>query len=329
MRHERQADESARERKEQLEISGVGRIAECHFDAIVAPRDLHLMRRGIRIAELGGAVDLQAEAAGRSLPIAIAEVAEAPRIARPIEQLRVFERDLSRLAGIDREDARANESLSRQLDQRRVTFLAYDCFVDGTRLRSVHGLAAQLLVTLPEGIAREDRFAGQRKVIHAFFQHRTVVAEPLLNADPRHPSRDADLPGAAQPLRCQDEVLFRGRSAGALRHLLALTPGARSVRMRRRTDERRIDHWRTGPARVTDGPLQFLDRAAGRQRVVERATRADRAQLQAVFLQLTGELARGVLVGCVIDGNLDGDVFQHHNRLQTFKIGLNYKWGTF
>src|SRR5438105_1590407 len=88
MRHERQADESARERKEQLEISGVRRIAECHVDAIVAPRDLHLMRRGIWIAELGGAVDLQAEAAGRSLPIAIAEVAEAPRIARPVEQLR-------------------------------------------------------------------------------------------------------------------------------------------------------------------------------------------------------------------------------------------------
>ena len=200
MRHERQADEPARERKEQLEVSRIRRIRECYFDAVVATRDLHLMRRGIRIAELGGAVDLQPEAAGRSLPVAIAEVAEAPRIARPVEQLRVLECDLARLAGIDRKDAGANEPLSRQLDQRRVTFLAYDCFVDGTRLRGIHRLAAQLLVTLPEGIAREDRFAGQREVIHPFFQHRTVVAEPLLHADPRHPSRDADLHGAAQPL---------------------------------------------------------------------------------------------------------------------------------
>jgi outer membrane immunogenic protein len=31
--------------------------------------------------------------------------------------------------------------------------------------------------------------------------------------------------------------------------------------------------------------------------------------------------------GTKSSGNLDGDVFQHQNRLQTFKIGLNYKWG--
>jgi outer membrane immunogenic protein len=31
--------------------------------------------------------------------------------------------------------------------------------------------------------------------------------------------------------------------------------------------------------------------------------------------------------GTKSSSNLDGDVFQHQNRLQTFKIGLNYKWG--
>ncbi len=25
--------------------------------------------------------------------------------------------------------------------------------------------------------------------------------------------------------------------------------------------------------------------------------------------------------------NLDGDLFQHKNNIQTFKVGLNYRWG--
>ncbi len=147
---ERQPDESAGERKEQLEVSRVRRISECDFDAAVAPCDLYLMGRRVGIAELRRAVDLQPEAAWRTLAVAIAEIAEVPRIARPVEQLRVFECDLACLTGADWKDPRADESLSCQLDQRRVPLLANDCFVDGTRLRGVHRLAAQLLVALPE-----------------------------------------------------------------------------------------------------------------------------------------------------------------------------------
>src|SRR5262249_16068429 len=108
------------------------------------------MRRGIGVAYAWGAADLDSETARRALPILVAEVAESPGIARAVQQLRVLECDLASLTGRDRKDTRADQSLSRQLDQRGVAFLAHDRFVDGARLGGVHRLAAQLLVALPQ-----------------------------------------------------------------------------------------------------------------------------------------------------------------------------------
>ena len=104
----------------------------------------------VGIAELRRAVDLQPEATWRTLAVAIAEVTEAPGIARALEQLCVFECDLACLTRADWKDPRTNESLSCQLDQGRVPLLTNYALVDGTRLRGVHRLAAQLLVALPE-----------------------------------------------------------------------------------------------------------------------------------------------------------------------------------
>src|SRR5579864_9780748 len=119
------------------------------------------MRGGVRIAEACRAVDRHAHAARRVLPIAIAEIPEPPGIAGAVEQLRVFQRDLTGLARCDWEDTRPNQSLALQLDQRGIAFLPHDRFVDRARLRGIHRLTAQLLITLPERVAREDRLTGK------------------------------------------------------------------------------------------------------------------------------------------------------------------------
>ena len=167
------------------------------------------MRRRVGVAEPCGAVDLETEAARRALAIFVAEITKAPRIAGAIEQLRVLECDFARLTGRDGKHARADQSLAGELDQGRIALLPDDCFIDGAGLRGVHRLAAQLLIPLPERIAREDGLAGQREVIHPFVECGAVVAEPLLHGNSRDASTDADLHGAAEPL---------DRSGGILRH---------------------------------------------------------------------------------------------------------------
>src|SRR5690349_1880859 len=200
MGNERQANQSPCQRQQELEVAAGGVIAQRDLEAVVPARDLHLMRRRIRIAETRGAVDLQPEAARRALAIAVAEVAEAPGIAGAVEELGVFQRDLARLARRDGEDPGTNQSLASQLDERGIAFLAYNRLVDGSRLRRIHRFAAQLLITLPQGVAREHRLARKGEVVHAFIEDGPVVAEPLFDGHAGHTPADADLNGAAEPL---------------------------------------------------------------------------------------------------------------------------------
>jgi len=171
MGNQRQANQSAGEGQQQLEVATCGVVAEAHVEAVALARDLHLMRRRIRIAEARRAVDFQPEGARGVLTVAVAEVAEAPGIAGAIEELGVFQRDLARLAGRDGEDPRANQSLACELDQRGIAFLTDDRLVDGSRLRGIHCFAAQLLIALPQGVAREHSLAREREVVHALIEH--------------------------------------------------------------------------------------------------------------------------------------------------------------
>src|SRR5439155_4088249 len=105
---QRQTDQAACERQQQLEVSPSGSIRERHLETIVAAGDLNLVSRRVGIAETRGTVDLHPEAARRTPTIAIAEVAEPPRVPRALEYLRVLQGDLARLARGDGEHARTN-----------------------------------------------------------------------------------------------------------------------------------------------------------------------------------------------------------------------------
>ncbi len=217
MRHERHPDHATRERQQQLKIATVGTgggvITECHLELIVAPAHQHLMGRRVGIAEAGRAIDLKPEAAGGRLAIAVAEITEPPGIAGPVQELCVFECDLAGFARVDGEHPRADEPLPGELDQRGVTLLPDNRFVDGAGLCGVHRFAAQLLIALPERIARKHRFARQREVVHPLVHDRTVVAEPFFDGDPSDTPGDADLHGAAQALDTPHDV-GRNRSNG-------------------------------------------------------------------------------------------------------------------
>ena len=154
----------------------------------------------IRIAEPCRAIDFQTKTARGSLAIAVAQVAEPPRIAGPVEQLCVFQSDLAGLTRCDGKHPRANQSLAGELDQRGIAFLAHDRFVDSARLRRVHRLAAQLLIALPERVAGEHGLARKREVVHPLVERRAVVPEPFFDCHTGHPTADADLNGAAKAL---------------------------------------------------------------------------------------------------------------------------------
>src|SRR5882672_191958 len=179
MRDERKAHQPVREREQQLEVATRRSIGLRDFEPVVASCDLNLVRRRVRLAESRRAVDLHPEAARCSLAIAIAEVAKPPGIAGAVEQLRVFEGDLARLTGRDREDASADQALPGELDQRRVALLAYDGLINGARLRGIHRLPAQLLIALPQRIAREHGLARQGEVVHPFVHYGAVIDEGM------------------------------------------------------------------------------------------------------------------------------------------------------
>ena len=158
------------------------------------------MRRRIGVAEPRRTLRLQPEAAGCRAPRWTPDVAEAPGVARPIEDLRIAQRDLPRLPGIDGEDARAQQPMTCQLDERRIAFLAYDGLVDAAGLRGVHRLALQLAVSLPEREVTEHRLARKRIEIGSLTQPGARIAEPFLHGYTSDSSGDRDLHGAADPL---------------------------------------------------------------------------------------------------------------------------------
>src|SRR5207249_12336941 len=163
-------------------------------------------------------------AARGALAIAVAEVAETPCVTGAVEQLRVFEGDLARLPRRDRENAGADEALPGELDQRRIAFLAHDGFVNRARLCGVHRLPTQLLVALPQRVAREHGLARQREVVHPFVHHRAVIAEPFLDGDAIHAPGTADLHGDA---RTTDSPIGRPRNGSTGRDLPRGTRGRR------------------------------------------------------------------------------------------------------
>src|SRR2546422_4052920 len=178
MRHEREPTQPRGQRREELEVtSRRASFAERHLEAVIVTRELDLMRGRVGIAEARRTVDFQPEAARGGLTIAIAQIAEPPRVAGAVEELCVFQRDLTALARSDREHPRADQPLPGELDQRGIALLTDDGFIDGARLRRIHRFAAQLLIPLPEGVARENGLAGQREVIDALVQRGPVVAE--------------------------------------------------------------------------------------------------------------------------------------------------------
>src|SRR5512145_2051704 len=172
------------------------------------------MRGRERIAETRGAIDLQAEAARRGLPVAIAEVAEAPGIAGAVEQLGVSECDLAGLTGIDREDTRADQPMTGELDQRGVTLPSHDGFVNRAGLCGVHCFAPQFLVALPERIAREDGLSGKGEMVNPFVHHGAVVPEPLFDRHACHAPRYGDLDRAAETLDPPHDVGWIGTNGG-------------------------------------------------------------------------------------------------------------------
>ena len=90
--------------------------------------------------------------------------------------------------------------MTRELDERRIAFLAYDGLVDPAGLGGVHRLALQLAVSLPEREVTEHRLARKRIQIGPLAQPRTRIAEPFLDSHPGDSSGDRDLHGAADPL---------------------------------------------------------------------------------------------------------------------------------
>src|SRR2546427_50318 len=100
MRHERESNQPARQRQQELEVaSGCAALRERHLEVIVAACDLDLMRGRIRIAEARSTIDFETETARGGLTITVPQVAEPPGIARAVEQLRVLQGDLASLAG--------------------------------------------------------------------------------------------------------------------------------------------------------------------------------------------------------------------------------------
>src|SRR5713226_903961 len=157
------------------------------------------MRRRIGLAEPRRTVHLQPEAAGGGAPRWAPYVAETPRIARAIEDLRVAQRDLARLPGIDGEDACAQQPVTRKLDERRIALLAHDRLVDPAGLRGVHRLALEFAVSLPEREVTKHGLARKRIEVGPFAQPGTRVAKPLLHGHSGDSSGDRHLHGAADP----------------------------------------------------------------------------------------------------------------------------------
>src|SRR2546429_433828 len=128
------------------------RVGERELEAVAAASRREAVRRGVGVAEPGSAIELDTEArrGGCTRPRS-GRVSQPPRVAYAVEHLRVAERDLPGFPGSDRKHPRAQDSVTRELDQGRVALPAHDLLVDGPRLGGVHRLAPELPVGPPEG----------------------------------------------------------------------------------------------------------------------------------------------------------------------------------
>ena len=200
MRHERNADDPASERQKQVQVSGGRAVGQRHLEPAVRAASADLMCGRVGIAEAVAAVGTEAETPRRPRGAwaRARDIAKPPGITLAVEDLRVAQRDLAGLAGIDWKDARADQAVSRQLDQRGVALAPHDLLVDRSRLGRVHRLAAQLGVALPEREAREGGLSRKGVVVDPLSQHRPAILEPLLDCHLGNAFIDGDGDRAAQ-----------------------------------------------------------------------------------------------------------------------------------
>ncbi len=128
----------------------------------------------------------------RRAPSDRSRVHELQRASGPLEDLSVPQRHLAGLTGLEGEDARPQQPLPRQLDQRRIRSAPHDLLVDRPGPLGVHDLATQLRVPLEEGEAPEDGLARQRMEVVPLRHPRPAVHEPLGDLDLRDPPLDVD-----------------------------------------------------------------------------------------------------------------------------------------
>ena len=217
VRHQGESDQTARHGQEQGEVArelaclphgeppvdashpqlvgGGERIVECR--AIGHERERQRHRLGAP-PPLGAALDRHPAAAAPACGIA-----ELQRVTCALQHLRIAQRDLAGLPGVDGEDASAQQSVSGQLDEGRVALAADDLLVDGARLRRVHRLAAELLVSLEQREVAEHRLAGERIEVVTLSEAAAFVAEPLLDLHQGHSSRDPDGDGGSHLNNCE------------------------------------------------------------------------------------------------------------------------------
>ena len=198
MGEERHADETARERQEQLEVASGGRVGQGEVQVIAAATHRQPVGGRVWITHAGGAVQLEAEAAGRGRRAG--RIAELQRITDSIEDLRVAQRDLTRLAWSDGKDAGPQQAVARQLDESRVALAPHDLLVDRSRLRGVHRLSLELAVSLPQREVAEYRLAGEGIEVTPLVHLGPRVPEPFFHRDARDTSGHGDLHGAADLL---------------------------------------------------------------------------------------------------------------------------------
>ena len=122
-----------------------------------------------------------ARAGGRA-----AEIVDAQGVAFPLgDALEAHDHALL-FAGVDREDARAQQTVTHPLDERGVPLFANDFFVDATRLAGIHRLAAHELSVYRQLEVLEGGAGRQREEIIGFTDYASFVDEPFLDVVVEH-----------------------------------------------------------------------------------------------------------------------------------------------
>ena len=127
-------------------------------------------------------------------------IAEDHRVAGPLQELGVAERDAPGLAGLEGEDPGLDEPLPHELDEGGIQPAPDDLLVDGPGLVGVHHLAAELRIPLEEGIALEHRLARERIEVDPLGEPTAGVPKPLLHLHVGHTVLDPYLHVGAHTL---------------------------------------------------------------------------------------------------------------------------------